>query len=388
MVPEPRAGHDESVTRDADVSRGVMAGDGYYDRHSATQQGAAAIRLDLLRAAISEADLNAAPTLRVADLGCAQGQNSLAPMAVVVDAIRQRSAADIDIVHTDLPGNDWTSLFEVIEHDPGSYLVGHEADVHPPVDGRSFYEDLFVRATLTAAWTSSSLHWLGASPGAVADDFFAQSSTDHAAIERYRAQAAADWTDFLVRRCVELAPSASVVFVNVLMGDDGTMGPEALFDTLEQSLRAARSAGTVTAEEYAAMTYPAWFRTQGELRAPFSPVLAGPGGEGRGGEELELVALEPTILADPFLSAWEGPGDAATYGRQQAGFLRGFPRTKLRNCVDGAWGRAAHRHPQPGLHRRRAPNCCGPALRVARVQTGRRPNSPNRLTPTSVPGFG
>ncbi|WP_157509369.1 hypothetical protein [Glaciibacter superstes] len=311
------------MTSDEEVS-GVMAGDGYYDRHSATQQGAAVIGLDLLRTAIAESDRGAMESPKIADLGCAQGHNSLAPMKAAIGAVRRRTTADIDIVHTDLPGNDWTSLFEVIEHDPASYMVGHKNDVHPSVIGRSFYKELFAPATLTAAWSSSSLHWLSASPGPVADNFFVQSSTDHVAIERYRSRSVTDWTDFLARRSVELAPTASVVFVDVLMGDArggvaGTMGSEALFDTLEQALRAARSAGTITAEEYAAMVYPTWFRSLDEVRAPFAPAFTGPGGE-----TLQLVTLEPTTLADPFLAAYDTSGDAGAYARQQAGFLRGF----------------------------------------------------------------
>lgn len=328
VVPDAAAEHDESVKSDEEVSAdgvsGVMAGDGFYDRHSATQQGAAAIGLDLLRDGIADAQLTGPASLKIADLGCAQGHNSLAPMQAAIGAVRSRSTADIDIVHTDLPGNDWSSLFEVIELDPASYLVGHETDVHPSVIGRSFYEELFAPATLTAAWSSSSLHWLSATPGPITDNFFVQSSTDHAAIERYRSRSATDWTDFLARRSVELAPTASVVFVDVLMGEArdgvaGTMGSEALFDTLEQALRAARSAGTVAAEEYAAMVYPTWFRTLDDVRAPFAPAFTGPGGE-----TLQLITLEPTTLADPFLPAYEISGDAAAYARQQTGFLRAF----------------------------------------------------------------
>jgi hypothetical protein len=65
------------------------------------------------------------------------------------------------------------------------------------------------------------------------------------------------------------------VFVDVLMGDDGAMGSE-LFQTLEDALRASRSAGDLTGPEYAAVAYPTWFRSAAELRAPFDPAYTGP----------------------------------------------------------------------------------------------------------------
>lgn len=305
-----------------------MAGAGYYDHHSATQRGAAGLGISLVRAAAGQLGSAELSELRIADLGCAQGHNSLAPLAAAIEALRERTSAEIDVVHTDLPTNDWATLFDVIEHDPGSYLVGFRDEVHPSVVGRSFYERLFAPATISMAWTSSTLHWLSRSPGPIADHFFVQSSTDHQAVERYRDQAEADWVGFLANRAVELVSTGSVLFVDVLMGDDKTMGSEALFDELEQALRAAAEAGQLTAEEYRAMVYPTWFRTLAELRAPFTQAFAGPGGI-----SLDLAVLEPTTMDDPFLAAYRSSGDARAYGQSQADFLRGFLGPSFRSAL-------------------------------------------------------
>lgn len=292
---------------------GVMAGHGYYDNHSATQSAAAAIGLELIRAAVEAVDVPAAGVVRLADLGCAQGRDSLAPIATAVAALRARTRADLDVVHTDLPSNDWAELFRVVEHDPASYLAGHRTDVHPSVVGRSFYERLFAPATISLAWTASTLHWLSTPPGPIRDHFFVQLSTDRTATDRYRRQARRDWSTFLAHRAAELVPTGGLVFVDVLMGDDGVMGSEALFGRLEEALRAARSRGRITDDEYAAIAYPTWFRTLAELRAPFD--RPGP---------LTLEALTPTTMADPFWPAYRASNDAVAYGRSQAGFLRGF----------------------------------------------------------------
>lgn len=306
---------------------GVMAGHGYYDHHSTTQREAASVGLDQLESAADVLALDASP-LTIADLGCAQGHNSLSPIATVIAALRRRTSCDINVVHTDLPDNDWATFFDVVEHDPASYLVDHDADVHPLVVGRSFYRRLFAARAVSLMWTSSTLHWLSHAPGPITDHFFVQLSTDAEATEHYRNQAAADWNSFLTLRSLELAITGSVVFVDVLMGDDGLMGSEALFGALEASLHHAREADQVTADEYASMVYPTWFRSLAELRQPFAPTFSGPDGQ-----VLDLVSLEPATLADPFWDTYQSSGDAAVYGQRQAGFLRGFLEPSFRAAL-------------------------------------------------------
>jgi hypothetical protein len=324
MAADRTTAHDGPPTAD---HLGVMATGGFYDRHSATQGAAADEGIGLLEQAartldLPDADQEAHP-ITVADLGCAQGHNSLPPLRAAVAALRARTAAPIRVVHTDLPGNDWATLFDVIEHDPGSYLVG-AGEVYPGVIGRSFYRRLFAPGTLALAWSSSALHWLSRSPGPIADHFFVQSSTDEAATRAYRDRSAADWSAFLEHRAAELVPGGSVVLVDVLMGDDHSMGAEPLFDCLEQALRAARDRGDLTGDEYAAIAYPTWFRTLDELRAPFAPDFTA-----AGGQVLALDAMRRATLADPFRSDLAA-GASDAYGRAQAGFLAGFLRSSFR----------------------------------------------------------
>lgn len=307
-----------------------MAGDGYYEKHSATQATASSLGLDALRVAADGIDTAGESVVRIADLGAAQGRSSLGPLRLAVELLGDRGH-ELEVVHTDLAGNDWATLFDVIEHDPASYLAGRD-DVHPLVIGRSFYDRLVAPATIGLAWTSSSLHWLSEPAGPVPDHFFAPMSADQEARARYRTRSAQDWTRFLGHRAVELRPSGAIVFVDVLMGDDGTMGSEALFDALEATLRESRARGDLSTEEYAATTYPSWFRSLDEHRAPFRPTLPGPDGQ-----ELSLEALDPVELADPYWPAYERSGDARAYGRAQAGFLRGFLEPSFR----AAWRRPA-----------------------------------------------
>jgi hypothetical protein len=324
------------MPEDRGDTTGVMAADGYYAEHAATQREASTLGLDLVAQAVADVDptpvADARVPWRIADLGCAQGHNSMPPMTAAITALRQRDGEDpldIELVHTDLPDNDWATFFHNLDHDPESYRRD-TTGTYPSVVGRSFYQRLLPGGSLSLAWTASTLHWLSRSPGPVTDHFFVQMSTDSDAQERYRDQSAQDWRDFLAARSVELRVSASLVFVDVLMGDDGQMGSEALFQTLEDALRASRSAGDLTASEYAAMAYPTWFRSLAELRAPFDAAYTGPAGG-----TLELVSLTPVRLSDPMLPAFRAEGDAVAYAANQVGFLRGFLEPSFRSALAG-----------------------------------------------------
>jgi hypothetical protein len=45
-------------------------------------------------------------------------------MRIAVAALRERSGVPIMVVHTDLPSNDFTSLFRAVERSGDSYLAG------------------------------------------------------------------------------------------------------------------------------------------------------------------------------------------------------------------------------------------------------------------------
>lgn len=325
---------------------GVMAGAGFYAAHSVTQHGAGDFGLPLITRAVDALDVGAlTDPVMVADLGAAQGGNSLEPVCAVLDAFVGRGMTrPVCVVHTDLPDNDFATLFRLVESSPDSYLR-HHPDAYPLVAGRSFYDRIFPSSSLALAWTSAALHWLRRPPGPVPDHFFVQQSLDHDARQAYEEQSRRDWLDFLAARAAELVPGGGIVVVDVLMDDDGVMGSEALFDAVEVGLAAARDVGVITADEHARAVYPTWFRSLTELRAPFTPEYTAPSGQ-----RLELAELEPVTLDDPFAELLHA-GDGDGYAAAQVGFLRGFldpsfaaaldtsrPDGDRRAALDHVWG--------------------------------------------------
>lgn len=105
--------------------RGVTEDHGSYNKHAATQAAAGTLALPLLEKAARDLvlDPDDGPVV-IADYGSSQGKNSLAPMRAAIAALRGRTLArwPICVVHVDVAENDFSTLFDVLDSAPDSYL--------------------------------------------------------------------------------------------------------------------------------------------------------------------------------------------------------------------------------------------------------------------------
>jgi hypothetical protein len=177
-----------------------MEGHGAYNRSSRVQAAGLAAAIPLFRQAAETVPLAPAPEpVVIADYGCSEGHNSLIPMREAIAALRQRIGASrtISVVHTDLPSNDFSALFEALESDPDSYLRGEEATFASAV-GRSFYRQLLPSGSVTLGWSSWSVQWLSRTPAVIPDQVQVAYSHDANACAAFARQAAEDWRAFLL----------------------------------------------------------------------------------------------------------------------------------------------------------------------------------------------
>lgn len=166
----------------------AMRGKGFYNENSQVQQTASAFALPLLVEAADTAPLPAGrEPFVVADYGSSQGRNSLLPMRTVVERIRRRDAdVAIEVVHNDLPDNDFSALFRTVATSDQSYLVGATRTFSYAV-GRSFFERIFPDDQVRVAWSAIAAHWLSrAVPGGSLDWQAVSPSTDDPLQKRAR----------------------------------------------------------------------------------------------------------------------------------------------------------------------------------------------------------
>jgi hypothetical protein len=293
------------------VDQSVMAGHGYYSANSRPQHVAAAVAYPYLTAAAQAVPLSPTP-VTIGDLGCAGGANEMEPMALAVDALRARDAGTpIEIVHTDLPENDFGPLFKLLDSAAG-YAAGRP-DIYPLVIGRTLYGPLLPDRCLHLAWSGITLHWLSSVPTTIPDQVYPNLTTGPArdALQR---RATEDWHRFLDERARELVDGGELVLVAGASKADGLSGAEALFTLIGDTLSAMAEAGRLHAGERDRIFYPTWNRTPDEWLEPF---------HGPMGELLDVLdsRLDASDDSQTF-PQYARDGDAAAFAEAYTRFVR------------------------------------------------------------------
>lgn len=288
-----------------------MQGGGFYNRHSGLQAANLTSALPLLEQAAAAIPLGQADTLVIADYGSSEGRNSLSPMALAIDRLRERTDRAIEVVHCDLPSNDFRSLFTLLDGDPQSYLS--RSEVYASAIGRSHFGRVMPADRVDLGWSSNAIHWMSRNPVLVPDHgwaIFSASAEARAAVDR---QLDEDWRGFLRARAVELRPGGRIVLQFLGRGDD-THGFEWMSGLFWQSVLDAAADGLADVDELLRMTNPSAGRSPEQIRAPFGAegLFAG----------LRLAHLSRIDAPDPFWGPYRESGDAVALGRSWAQMMR------------------------------------------------------------------
>jgi hypothetical protein len=309
-----------------------MEGDGFYNRHSAMQAAGIARILPVWEKVAGTVPVGD-ETLVIADYGSSQGRNSMAPMRVAIAALRAKSAAarTVKVIHTDLPSNDFASLFRALGEEADSYMKG-ATGVFPCAVGRSYFEPVIAPGTVHLGWSSWTLQWLSNNPVQVSDHILAGLSENDAAREAVAQQAALDWRDFLAARSSELRPDARLL---CLFAADQPDKPtwDWLFGELWGAVVDMNRAGLLDERELLRMTLPLLARALEDIQAPFSH-----DGTFRG---MAIEHVEVMTTPDPFWPEYQKTGDAEQLGRAWAGVWRAVVGPTLANATNPDRDRAA-----------------------------------------------
>ncbi len=309
-----------------------MEGDGFYNRNSAMQAAGVARILPIWEKVAGTVPVGD-ETLVIADYGSSQGRNSMAPMRIAIAALRAKSAAGriVKVIHTDLPSNDFASLFQALGEEPDSYMKG-ATGIFPSAIGRSYFEPIIAPGTVHLGWNSWTLQWLSNNPIEVSDHILAGFSESETARNAVIQQAARDWRDFIAARSSELRPGARLL---CLFGADQPDRPtwDWPFGELWGAVVDMNLAGLLDERELLRMTLPLFSRTLEDIKAPFSQ-----DGTFRG---MAIEHAEVTSTPDPFWPEYEKTGDAEHLGRAWAGIWRAAVGPTLENATNPERDRAA-----------------------------------------------
>ena len=299
-----------------------MLGHGFYNKHSHEQGKANAYALPLIPEAIAKADLDQiGDEFRIADYGSAQGENSLLPMKTAIAEIKKlaskaaRRTPAISVTHTDLPTNDWTTLFQTVLSSPDSYLVG-EKDVFCFASGTSVYQQIFPPNHIAFGYSAIVEHWLSRKPCDIPNEIWSVRATGKVR-DNWAQQAKADWRAFLQYRALEMQSSARLLVVGSGADACGNSGAEGLIDLANSVLQELVKEGVLFASEYERMAIPTYYRTVEEWKQPFTS-------DSNAARRLPLSFdyFEEIRLPDVYLEQFEQSGDALAFAEAYTGFFK------------------------------------------------------------------
>jgi hypothetical protein len=294
---------------------GVMEGKGAYNKYAKLPAGGAALASPLLEKAVRRVELDASDqAVVIADYGSSQGKNSMAPMQVVINGLRQRvgPSRPISVFHVDQPSNDFNALFEVLHADPDRYVLD-EPNVFPSAIGRSFYENVLPPGSVHLGWCSYAAVWLSRVPTLIPGHFVSICSTGTVRVE-FERQAAQDWEAFLSLRARELRTGGRLIVVLPALADDGSSGFENIMDQANVVLGEMAVDGTIRPEERARMVLPSHPRRKRDLLAPFER-------EGHF-HRLTVEDIEMFELPDAAWNDYERDGNKEALATKHALFFR------------------------------------------------------------------
>ena len=273
----------------------------------------------------------------IADYGASTGHNSLLPISAAIPLLRNRTTADhsILVVHTDVPDNNFTVLFETLADDPDTYLKKDSATFASAV-GRSFYSQIIPSNSVHLGWSSWAVQWLSRVPAPIPGHVQVAYCADDSVQAAYRRQAAHDWHEFVAFRGRELVPGGQLVVLTMALDEHGEFGYRPIFDGLVDALDELRGHGLLTEDEVHRMCLPTVGRRAADFMAPFAP-------SGRF-ERLSIEHLEVFDAEDRFFTQYRADHDATAFGAQWAAFVRASVFPTLASAL--AAGRTDARAPQ------------------------------------------
>jgi hypothetical protein len=298
------------------VTPAAMEGQGGYNRRSQVQAAGLSPAVPMLERAARTVALPAgSQPIVIADYGSSQGHNSLMPIGAAIEVLRERCGPEraISVVHTDLPENDFTALFQTVVNDPNSYLRKDRESFTSAV-GRSFYEQILPAESVTLGWSSWAVQWLSKAPGPIPDQVQVAYSKDPGTRTAYYGQAAEDWRRFLLARGRELCTGGRLVVLTMALDERGEFGYRPLLDAMYSALVEMEASGFIRAEELHRMAIPTVARSRQDLLAPFDE-------EGRFGE-LRVEEAEVFNGEDHIWAEYEQHGDLLAFGARWAAFSR------------------------------------------------------------------
>lgn len=190
--------------------------------------------------------------IMIGDFGSSHGSNSVYIMKRIIDLIKEikKPERSFLVIHNDLPTNDWTSLFHILNKDKTYFGLAN---------GRSFYSECLPSNSLTIAFTTASIHWLSRKPCNISNhciSVYAQGEE----LEAFKSQAREDYRQFLECRSKELISGGILILMISSVNEQGQCMTEGIYEILYKCAKLL----PLTENELLNYTIPVYLRSYDE----------------------------------------------------------------------------------------------------------------------------
>jgi hypothetical protein len=309
-----------------------MEGGGFYNRHSGLQAAGISLLLPIWADAARTVEIGEEP-LVIADYASSQGRNSMVPMRIAIEQLKRRTTKDrpIEVIHTDLPSNDFSSLFNALEDDPNSYLA-ELTNIFPSAIGRSYFQQILPSNRIHLGWNTWSLQWMSSSPADAPDHVLAGMSEDPQVSRLVKNQQALDWRRYLELRSSELRPGGKLLVAFTGRTHSETGWEQPLGELWGLLLEMGRE-GLLSDVELQKITIPIGLRTIDDIRAPFL-------GEGSF-SALRLDCSEILKVPDQFWAEFQQSGDVRQLAQRRSDTMRAWAGPTIMRLISPSRDRPA-----------------------------------------------
>jgi hypothetical protein len=207
-------------------------------------------------------------SFRVADLGCATGGNSIAPLSFVANQIAAERSLEVFL--RDLPQNAWTTVVTTVtpealcrEIDPN---VAKNVFVY--MVGRTFYECCTPPSSLDLCYSLVAVHWMKSYPGDIPGGLYATChlhNTNQTSLKAWKDAGARDFVNFTMARHKELKVGGQFIGCMACPKQNGdnpwSLVGRVIYDVLLTKVDSPN--------DLAACVLPNCYRTEEDVRAGF-----------------------------------------------------------------------------------------------------------------------
>ncbi len=316
-----------------------MRGGGYYSERTVGAKRVIDWALPLVKEGLP-ARPGADGVLRVADYGAADGGTSREMWDAVFSRLREAGdGREIVITYTDLPSNDFSTLFRTMQGLQGDPALAYQAKL-PGIFvhgcGTGFHRQLFPTGTLDLGFSATAMHYVSEKPCEITTHVHAVGAEgEEAALFAERARK--DWETILLARARELKPGGRLVVLNFGIDEAGrylgNTGGRHMFDTFDMLWRRLAEAGRITPAEYEKATFAQYYRTMEEFTAPLtdpdSPVRAA------GLGLLEAKSLHTRCPFEEAFAASGGTMSPRAFAESLIPTMRSWSETVFLTALDG-----------------------------------------------------